>query len=501
MKKLTAIFLSFTFCLSMTACGTKNNQETVNRSVAESTPTVLEPAAEINGEITVSCYDSFTCQAFLEEAAGLFEEKYPGVTVKVETFSAMPEVKTSEDGNKKVTLVQAEADPQGQADYISRINTALMSGEGADLLAMDVLPAQKYIKSGQLENLKTYMAQDEEFDVSDYRENILEAVTYQGGIWFLPTAYSFDYYAYDSTLLAEADTADFGTGSSFTVGQLIEIAAPSFQGTEKMFNTPNYSGKFGSDMFHQLLAENYKTFVDSENQRANFNDGKFEQLLNTVQEYAELGYIPQGTTGRTDAKAMMKKMGDGPTDRYYFKPKSNFSLIQQFNRGSGRNMVISNGAAAGVEEDDLIAGIQADGSGSVPFAYEQAYGINANSRNKRTAWAFLKFLLSEEMQVSTNLQPASLPLNNAAREEKAELVISGAFMGAGEALDDAQKEVLRQYMEAVEQLSDQIGSYTMTDTVVSDMISEQVQYFFDHSKTAAEVSDILQNKVSLYLSE
>lgn len=506
MKKVTAILLTFSLCLSMTACSEKSSpeitsQETGNSNAAESTPATLELAGEVTGEITVSCYDSFTYQGFLEEAARLFEEKYPGTTVKVESFSAMPEIKTSEDGNTKVTIVQAEADPGGQADYISRINTSLMSGEGADILAMDILPVQKYIKSGQLENLKAYMESDAEFNSSDYRENILKAITYEGGTWFLPADYSFTYYTYDSTLLPETDTANFGTGNSVTAEQLVTIAAPSFQGTEKMFNTPNYSKNFGSDMFNQLLAENYKSFVDLENQRANFNDGNFEQLLNSVQEYAELGYIPQGTTGQTDAKAMMKKMGEAPTNRYYFKPQINFSLIQQFNRDSGRNMVFSNGTDTGIEKDDLIAGIQADRSGNVPFEYGQAYGMNANSRNKQTAWAFLKFLLSEEMQISTNLSMASLPLNNAARKEKAELVVSGAFWGMGEELDDSQKEVLQQYTEAVEQLSDQINSYTITDAVISDMISEQVQYFFDNSKTASEVSDILQSKVGLYLSE
>lgn len=479
MKKFTAFILSFSLCLSMTACGDKSGPE-VGNSIA--------------GEITVSCYDSFVYQPFLEEAARLFEAKYPGTTVKVEAFSAMPEIKTSEDGNKKVALVQVEADPQGQADYISRINTSLMSGEGADIIAMDVLPVHKYIKSGQLENLKAYMESDAEFNTADYRENILAAVTDQDGTWFLPLDYSFQYYTYDSTLLAEIGTADFGTDRSFTVGQLIELAAPSFQGTDKMFNTPNYSKNFGSDMFHQLLAENCQSFVDLENQQANFADGRFEQLLNSVQEYAELGYISQGTTGQMDAEAMMKKMGEAPTNRYYFKTKANFSLIQQFNRDSGRNMVISNGMDAGIETDDLIAGIQADDSGKVPFEYTQAYGMNANSRNKQTAWTFLKFLLSEEMQVSTNLSMASLPLNNAAREQKAELVVS-------QALGESPKEVLRQYIEAVEQLSDQINSYTIIDAAISDMIAEQVQYFFDNSKTAAKVSDILQNKVGLYLSE
>ena len=71
----------------------------------------------------------------------------------------------------------------------------------------------------------------------------------------------------------------------------------------------------------------------------------------------------------------------------------------------------------------------------------------------------------------------------------------------GKGLDEAQKEVLKKYTEAVERLSDQINDYEIQDTTVYDMIAAEVKYFFEGSKTAKEVADVLQNKVSLYLNE
>ena len=91
----------------------------------------------ISGEITVSAYDSMAYRSFLEEAAKAFEALYAGTKVKVETFSAMPEVRTGGQGNMQVTRTEIQNDPQGRADYISRINTNLMSGTGADLYAID----------------------------------------------------------------------------------------------------------------------------------------------------------------------------------------------------------------------------------------------------------------------------------------------------------------------------------------------------------------------------
>lgn len=499
MKRFLSRLLVIFFCISLAACNADQNTPAANSGTNETSGL---STAEISGEITVSCYNTMRYKSFLEEAARLFEDKYPETRVNVETFSAMPEINTANQDNRNMTAIQMQDDPQGRADYISRINTSLMSGEGADILAMDVLPVHKYADGGQLENLSGYMEADSDFNRSDYRKNILDAVEYKGGTWFLPMDYTFNYYAYDSTLLQGDQTASFGTGSAFTIEQLIELAGASFDGETKLFNSPDYVRGPNAGMFGQMLNESYTSFVDLESKSANFNAGGFAKLLETVKEYSGLGYIPQGVTGQKEASAIMQQQPTQQTDRYFFKLEDNFSLMQQFNKNSGRKMMIRTaGDGGGIKDDDEIAGIQADKDGNVPFEFEQAYGLNKNSKNKRTAWAFLKFLLSEEMQTSTKLSPVALPINNAARQQKAELLISGAFMGEGRELDDTLKEVLRQYTEAVEQLSDQINCYKIKDTIVNDMIAAEVQYFFDGSKTSDDVANVLQNKVELYLGE
>lgn len=513
MKKTTAFILSLVILVSMTACGSGANpassgvQETASGSPSASS--IADISGEITGEITVSSYDTMQYKAFLDEAAKLFEEKYPGTKVNVETFSAMPEIKTSESGGKKMAAITQTDDAQGRTDYINKVNTSLMSGEGADILAMDVLPFHKYADGGQIENLASYMEADPDFNREDYRQNILDAIAYKGGTWLLPLDYTFEYYAYDSTLLAGGEAAGFGTDKAFTAEQLIDVAAPSFDGSSKLFNVTEYTPKGGVGMFNRLLAENYASFADVENKKADFTGGGFVELLNAVKEYAEKGYIPQSVMGKQDAGQIMGGKMQEPTTRYYYKPKNNFSLTQQYNKNSGRKVVMfTAGAEIGIEDDDKVAGIAADKNGNVPFEFGQAYGINSNSKNKQTAWAFLKFLLGEDMQLSTNLSMASLPLHNAAREKKAELVLSGAFINGGMfkdgknvELDSVQQDVLDNYKNAVEQLSGLINTYNVRDSIVDDMISSETRYFFSGEKSADEVAQVLQSKVDLYLNE
>jgi multiple sugar transport system substrate-binding protein len=507
MKKLLAILLSVLFVASLSACSVPSgqNEATANPDVTGAPSSADGPAVsgEISGEITVSAYDSQTYKAFLEDAARLFEEKYPGTTVTVETFSAMPEVKTSGQGNKSMTAIQMQDDPQGRQDYISKVNTAMMSGGGADVYAMDVLPIYKYAQSGQLEDLAGYMNADSEFDRAAYRGNILDAIQYNGGTWFLPVDYTFDYFAYDSTLISP-DGSNFGPQSAFSTQQLFDLAKELYDGSTKLFNISDYQNKGNGGMWRDLFTDHYTDFVDIQNKTANFADGSFAGLLNTVTGYAQQGYIPQGVSDRAvNAEDVMRQAGEAPTDRYSFKHQSAFSLLNQFTRDTGRKLqMVMIGENSGIEADDEIAGIHANADGTVPFTYGQAYGINANSQNKQTAWAFIKFLLSEEMQINTHLSPFSFPVLNSALEKKANSVFGGSFMGAqaGE-LDEKQQQAFDAYLTAIRQMSDQIHSYTWTDTLINDMISAEVQYYFDGSKTAEEVADVLQNKVDLYLNE
>lgn len=488
MKKIMAFVLALTLAASLAACS--GGGATSN----ESGQSKISLSGKTGGEITISAYDTMQSKTFLEDAARLFEEKHPGTKVNVETFSAMPEIKTSD----KMLMVDMQDNPQGRQDYINKVNTSLMSGKGADILVMDVLPIHKYVDSGQLENLGAYMDADPDFNRADYQENILDAIQYKGGTWFLPMDYTFNYYTYDTTLLPGA--SGFGTGSAFTVKQLMDLAKNSFDGNSKIFNIPDYTKRSGG-MWGNLLAENYTSFVDLENKKANFNDGKFAALLESVKQYSEQGYIPEGATGQADAGAMMQGAGKDATDRFFFKPKNVSSLIALFTRNLGMRMTgMAEGDTMAMGDNDEIAGIAA-ADGSVPFTYEQAYGINANSQNKETAWAFLKFLLSEEMQLNSNLRPTSLPILNSAREKKMETMLNSMMEQQGQSLNKAQLEAIAKYNEAVKQLSDQIDAYVIRDTVVDDMIAAEVQYFFDGSKTADEVASVLQNKVDLYLNE
>jgi len=451
----------------------------------------------IEGEITVSAYDSLAYRSFLEDAARTFEVMYPGTKVNIETFSAMPEVRTGGDGNFMLQSMQVQDDPQSRADYINRVNTNFMSGSGADLYAMDILPLHKFVNSNVLENLDQYMTLDPGFNKSDYRQNILNASRYQNGTWFIPLDYGFNYFAYDSTLIPAEIAGNFGVNSSFSGEELIRIGMSLYNGTNRLFNLTDYSRGRGG-LFYMLLSQNIQNFINLETGRANFTDGKFTSLLNSVRNYSEQGLIPRGVTG-LQADQIRQQMSTAPVDRFYFKQYSSMNLMSGFIRDSGIFLrMLLTGSAHGVDSDDEIAGIEANANGTVPFRYSKGLSINSQSKNKLTAWTFLKFLLSKEMQVSANIISFDFPVNNEARLERAELLFSNLFRGE---MNNQQRQSMQNYITTIEALSDMINCFVIQDTSINDMIAQDSQYFFDGSRTADEAARVLQNKTDLYLSE
>jgi hypothetical protein len=241
-------------------------------------------------------------------------------------------------------------------------------------------------------------------------------------------------------------------------------------------------------------------FVDLEAKKTNFVNGGFAGLLESVQLAGERGYVPQGLTGQENPGARLRQAGAEESERCFFKIRSNDSLASHFSRGTGRRMMTEGGGEVRDAAEE-IAGIAADAGGRVPFGYNQGYGISSGSKNKALAWAFIKFLLGEEMQLSTALRSSALPINNKAREQKAGLVFSGAFMGRETPPDAGLEAALEKYIAATEELSDQINFFPVRDTTINDMISVEAQYFFSGAKTAAEAASVLQNKADLYLNE
>lgn len=498
MKRILTLLTAVSMAFATTACvGSPESTQTNND----------QSKKEIKGEITVSCYESMMYKGFVEEAAKQFEKKYPGTKVKFQGFTAVPEMAAG--GAVAATAAAAPVDVLGEkgatpkADYNNKVNTELMSGGGADIMATDVIPYYKYADSGMLEDLSKYMEKDPDFKKSDYRENILNASKYKGKQIVFPMDYDFSFFGYDTQFLDKEAQDTLNSKNTFTYNSLMKIGSKSFNENKnqkvKMFDL--YGAK---SLFNELFNTNYDKYIDIENKKANFKDGSFTAMLQSTMESANKGYLKEEIKvdpKKDDREAYSKMFLE---TKNFYNTNHYFDLFKFFvDIKLGKNMAI---AGSQISKTSKIGGLVESDSGKKSLEILHGFVMNSNSKNKETAWEFIKFMASEEVQTSLNLY--GMPVNNKAGERKAKEVISSMTgnpnMDTGSdsiKLTKEQATSYENYMKAINDLSGSLNNVMIKDSTIEQIVQSEVKYFYDGTKTAQEVADNLQNKVQLYLNE
>ncbi|MBF4691907.1 ABC transporter substrate-binding protein [Fusibacter ferrireducens] len=506
MKKCILLFFIVILGLFTTSCGQSNalgtsenapSENAISQATSEKDPLESLLTEDLSGELTVSCYDTMFYKDTMEKAAKAFEAKNPGTKIHVETFASMPVMKTLENG---ITVSTRDNEEQERADYIQKINTELMSGQGADLLAMDVLPYNKYTDANLLEDLQLYMDQDKDFDISNYRENIIHALKYNNGQYIMPLDYMFDYVAYDKSLFTEEEQEKLKSRGKYTYNQLFEDGLLPFNRAKANTNQPikMFHTTAGPQTFNALFNMDYESYIDIENKKINLTDGRFAKLLESVKAYGDKAYLnPDSESGEFTLEDFEKIR----SEQFFYKVKSSFSLLEDVTRKFELEPSRSANILVGDDTHDEVLGLLSNADGKVNFRYTQAFSINSNSKNKALAWAFLKFIISDANQSDQTMFLGGLPINNHARSERAKLETLDMIQKEDAESKEKSQKVYDYYVNTIEAFSNALNNAPVKDDHIDMIISNEIVDFFSGNKTSDEVANILQNKIELYLNE
>lgn len=144
--------------------------------------------------------------------------------------------------------------------------------------------------------------------------------------------------------------------------------------------------------------------------------------------------------------------------------------------------------------------------------------INADSSNKEGAWAFLSFLLQEDVQATLEYEgeTVALPSNRKAfetilkhAEENALSLLIPTLEEKG-MLDPGLTEEewaadieagLGEYITELYELAENAEPFPMRTEPILEIIEEELQDYFDGSKSYEEIIGVIENRVQLYLDE
>ncbi|MBJ8118603.1 carbohydrate ABC transporter substrate-binding protein [Bacillus cereus] len=396
----------------------------------------------------------------LKQAEKLYEQKNPKIDIQIK--GALPENGSKKEGKG------SEKDETSIEKIISKVNTEFLAGKGSDLIVLDSLPADKYVKKGLLTDLSKLMEQDKSFDKNQYFNAVLDNSKTNGKLYSVPL------YFWLSGLLAE-DKAIQQSGvkvddKKWTWSEFIstgkELVSKGTH-TQVIGNTPP------EQMLQFLVQDHYAELVDKASGKAKFQSDLFVQMLENVKKMYDEKIVTADSVALGEA---------------YFVPTSIMSVEDYF----------SVGAALGITGAKMYQKPHINGQKEgIAFTPNTTVGINEKSPVKQEAWNFFKFLMSEEGQ-GAHATGNVFPINKTAFEKQIKTLKEKKGI---EGPDGTLINVTESDIQGLEKMVAEIHVQSPQGTKIDSIIAEESKSYFSGQKSAKDVAALIQNRVTTYINE
>ncbi|EOS53452.1 ABC transporter substrate-binding protein [Paenibacillus barengoltzii] len=352
-------------------------------------------------------------------------------------------------------------------EYRKSVNTALLSGQGPDVIEMKSLPISEYIAKGLLLNMDSSLSGDVSIKKEDLQQNILDAARENGGLYAIPGGFSLRAFIGDGDALKEADIQE----KTWTWQDFAEIAKKLTQGNEKVFAMTEYPPDM---LMQEMTVDNYEAYVDTSDKQAKFDSPEFIALLHQVKQMYDDGVMTEESAGSGKQLFYSAVLRD---------PKDVIDVPHQYFEHPILMQKPHNPAQ----------------SGTMRIIPTSLFGIRAKSQVPEEAWKLIRFLLSEEAQKLPEREGFSLlsSINSQQLDDIKQQIADGSYKlpdGAAVKAADEEFDRFRQMLDAVDQ-------YSPLEAKVISIVGEESLAFFSGQKSAEEAAKLMQNRVTTFLNE
>lgn len=424
-----------------------------------------------------------TSDRFLELAKQKFEAAHPDIKIDIKEYAAAANTAPKAQGPGQNMVMMTKPDPKNIEKYVSSVGAELMSGKASDLIVTSDLPYKKYADKKLLENMGDLMSKDASFAKDNYYTGIFDAMKYGDVLYTVPVRVSLNKWLGNQNVLGSGQIDD----TKWTWADFKKSAGNWLADTNKDGKPDTYPlGKIEPDQLITLmLNSSFTKFVDAGGKKASFDKPDFVNLLKLAKSMYDENII-QGDNADKDAVV--------------FQPKSNMLMYMDMYAAPK----MSFDGKAGFY--DLPSENETRGSS---FTSSLPIAMNSKSANKKEAWEFVKFLLSDEMQSAMELNGFAVNKNGAkAQGDTLKNLGKGGEGGAGKGMklningkSMALQPATEAEIAAIEKAVSNAKVYAESDPKIAAIVAEESAPFFQGQKSAEEVAKVIQNKVSTYLQE
>jgi multiple sugar transport system substrate-binding protein len=478
MRKITVkqsvIACSLVSMLSLTACSSNTTTTTSTDAGSTTTP------ASGNKTVTLSV---MTSDRFLELAKQKYEAAHPDTKINIKEYAAAPQTATGQgQGQGQQMMIMQKPDPKNTEKYASSVGAELMSGKASDIIVTSGLPYQKYADKKLLENMSDLMSKDASFKKNNYYEGIFDAMKYNGSLYTVPIKVGLNMWIGNQAVLSDQQIDD----SKWTWADFMKKASALVTDKNNDGKPDTYPlGKIEpAELMTSMLNSSFTKFADVGGKKAKFDSPDFINML----KLAKSMY---------DDKLILADNSD--PNNVVFQPKGNVLMYMDMYTMPKMNFE-GKGGYYNLPSESEAKGTQF--TSSLPLA------INSKSANKKEAWEFVKYLLSDEMQSARELSGIAVNKNGAKAQIDILKTLGTGGEGAGKSMKlmingkaMAVQPATEQDVAAMEKVLSNISVYGESDLKITNIVTEETAPFFQGQKSAEEVAKVIQNKVSTYLQE
>lgn len=343
----------------------------------------------------------------------------------------------------------------------TQLNNEIVTGKAPDILDLSNINVANYVAKGILTDLYPFLDEGGEVSRNDLVAPILETYAYHDKLYGIPLGYQFETLLGKTELVGEAD--DWTAGKMHRIIQNLKEDEYLLEGLAPL------------GLIRAVLNTDMGAYVDWEKGESLFGGKKFRELIELAASI-ELPFLTQDEMG--------EKLADGSLllNRVYISSVSDYqSSIDQF---------------AGA--DVSWVGFPSEDGGKAVLYDRMPVGITESCRNKEGAWQFVRSLLGEEFQRHhiKFVFPIRLSILQESFQEAMKEPDPKMYLG-GEPPRRAAKEEIDALYEGICNAQ----SNRIFDSYIWNIIAEEADAFFDGKKTIDDVMEIIQSRVSLYVSE
>lgn len=350
--------------------------------------------------------------------------------------------------------------------FVEKVQIEIATGHGADIVdGSSVQNTQALIEVGALEELSGWLEQ-EEIDREDYFPQAFHMFGQEEGVYGIPYTLSASAFCVDGTV--------FPTDREWNIENLLQVLEEYPEDKTLFYNED------ATEVLDFFLAgsEDLNGLLDWETGTCDFSQERWRRMLILAARY-----------GVKEGQSRTGNIAD-PANIFSYMY---FAGYDNMIRNSGR----------------LLVGYPTE-EGMLFQVRPMGYAMNAASEHKEGVWQFLCYLLQEEFQykVGTRDFMASYPVHRNAflaageyfRDNGKENAFS-ATLSNTDSLVIGAEELTEEQLKRLGEILESGGQIPWQTKEIRRIISEECAAYFDGSKSMEEVSEVIQNRVQLYLNE